>query len=200
MKLTILYLSKKTAIECTEDSYELLATKVAQEIGVPIAYQKLIYKGKSLHPGSLTEQGLKNNEKVMLIGSKAMDQSEADALSSIESIEKSIADLEIRLEIIREEFSDYSQGFVPTDLRHVFLRALTKRAASITSDAESCRSSLVALLGRSTSDFANRIRERRRNSLKLLDSLQAKAESLLADLLDDDEQATNSEAEDCTLD
>ncbi|KAM4688345.1 BAG family molecular chaperone regulator 1 [Discoglossus pictus] len=111
-----------------EPTLQDMALTVQEVTGVPVASQKLIYKGKSLKEmeQTLSALGVKNNCKVMLIGKKCCPEEEAE-LKKLRDLEKSVEQLESKLEEVKKELSGIQKGFLSKNLQAEALGKLDKR-------------------------------------------------------------------------
>ncbi|XP_027730924.1 BAG family molecular chaperone regulator 1 isoform X3 [Vombatus ursinus] len=87
-----------------EPSLQDMALLIEQVTGVPLAFQKLIYKGKSLKEMEqpLSTLGVKNGCRVMLIGKKNSPEEEAE-LKKLRDLEKSVEKIADQLVGVNEE-------------------------------------------------------------------------------------------------
>ncbi|XP_042664835.1 BAG family molecular chaperone regulator 1 isoform X2 [Centrocercus urophasianus] len=105
-----------------------MAVLIEQVTGVPVSFQKLIYKGKSLKEleQPLSALGVKNGCKVMLIGKRNSPEEEAE-LKKLKDLEKSVEQIANKLEEINKEFTSIQKGFLAKDLQAEALKQLDKR-------------------------------------------------------------------------
>ncbi|KAM3928979.1 BAG family molecular chaperone regulator 1 isoform 2-T2 [Leptodactylus fuscus] len=105
-----------------------VALSVEKITGVPLASQKLIYKGKSLKQmeQTLTKLGIKNGCKIMLIGKKNCPEEETE-LKKLKDLEKSVEQIESKLDDVNKELSGIQKGFLSKSLQMEALGKLDKR-------------------------------------------------------------------------
>ncbi|XP_077348015.1 BAG family molecular chaperone regulator 1 [Lithobates pipiens] len=105
-----------------------LALIVEKVTGVPLASQRLIYKGKSLKEMEQTLQalGVQNGCKIMLIGKKNCPEEESE-LKKLKDLEKSVEQIASKLEDVNKEFSGIQKGFLSKNLQEEALGKLDKR-------------------------------------------------------------------------
>ncbi|XP_009464182.1 PREDICTED: BAG family molecular chaperone regulator 1 isoform X2 [Nipponia nippon] len=105
-----------------------MAVLIEQVTGVPVHFQKLIYKGKSLKEleQPLSALGVKNGCKVMLIGKRNSPEEEAE-LKKLKDLEKSVEQIANKLEEVNKEFTSIQKGFLAKDLQIEALKQLDKR-------------------------------------------------------------------------
>ncbi|KAM5331944.1 BAG family molecular chaperone regulator 1 [Glossophaga mutica] len=113
---------------CSEPTVQDLAQIVEEATGVPLPFQKLIFKGKSLKEMEkpLSALGLQNGCRVMLIGKKNSPEEEVE-LKKLKDLEKSVEKIANQLEELNKELSGIQQGFLATDLQAEALCKLNKR-------------------------------------------------------------------------
>ncbi|NXU65117.1 BAG1 regulator, partial [Horornis vulcanius] len=89
-----------------EPTLQDMAVLIEQVTGVPVPFQKLIYKGKSLKEleQPLSALGVKNGCKVMLIGKRNSPEEEAE-LKKLKDLEKSVEQIANKLEEVNKEFT-----------------------------------------------------------------------------------------------
>ncbi|NXD70649.1 BAG1 regulator, partial [Eolophus roseicapillus] len=82
-----------------EPTLQDMALLIEQVTGVPVPFQKLIYKGKSLKEleQPLSALGVKNGCKVMLIGKRNSPEEEAE-LKKLKDLEKSVEQIANKLD------------------------------------------------------------------------------------------------------
>ncbi|XP_069814365.1 BAG family molecular chaperone regulator 1 isoform X2 [Dendropsophus ebraccatus] len=114
--------------ENDEPTVEDMALCVEKITGVPLASQKLIYKGKSLKEmdQTLSSMGIKNGCKVMLIGKKNCPEEESE-LKKLKDLEKSVEQIASKLEDVNKELSGIQKGFLSKSLQVEALGKLDKR-------------------------------------------------------------------------
>ncbi|KAM3823173.1 BAG family molecular chaperone regulator 1 isoform 3-T3 [Vipera latastei] len=84
-----------------------LALLTEQVTGVPVSFQKLIYKGKSLKEMEqpLSTLGVKNGCKVMLIGKRNSPEEETE-LKKLKVLEKSVEHLAKKIDEVNKELRE----------------------------------------------------------------------------------------------
>ncbi|CAI9619947.1 unnamed protein product, partial [Staurois parvus] len=105
-----------------------LASIVEKVTGVPLASQRLIYKGKSLKEmeQTLSALGVQNGCKIMLIGKKNCPEEESE-LKKLKDLEKSVEQIASKLEDVNKELSGIQKGFLSKNLQAEALGKLDKR-------------------------------------------------------------------------
>ncbi|XP_044150461.1 BAG family molecular chaperone regulator 1 isoform X2 [Bufo gargarizans] len=105
-----------------------MALSVEKVTGVPLASQKLIYKGKSLKEmqQKLSVLGIKNGCKVMLIGKKNCPEEESE-LKKLKDLEKSVEQIANKVEDVNKELLAIQKGFLTKSLQVEALGKLDKR-------------------------------------------------------------------------
>ncbi|XP_072453130.1 BAG family molecular chaperone regulator 1 isoform X2 [Notamacropus eugenii] len=132
--VTVSYNNEKHSIQVVaqqgndEPTLQDMALLIEQVTGVPLAFQKLIYKGKSLKEMEqpLSALGVKNGCRVMLIGKKNSPEEEAE-LKKLRDLEKSVEKIAGQLAGVNEELAGIQKGFLAKDLRAEALSKLDKR-------------------------------------------------------------------------
>ncbi|KAM6088919.1 BAG family molecular chaperone regulator 1 isoform 1-T1 [Chlamydotis macqueenii] len=132
--VTVTYSNEKHNIQVAsqqengEPTLQDMAVLIEQVTGVPVAFQKLIYKGKSLKEMEqpLSALGVKSGCKVMLIGKRNSPEEEAE-LKKLKDLEKSVEQIANKLEEVNKEFTDIQKGFLAKDLQAEGLKQLDKR-------------------------------------------------------------------------
>ncbi|KAM6142309.1 BAG family molecular chaperone regulator 1 isoform 2-T2 [Phoenicopterus ruber ruber] len=132
--VTVTYSSEKHSIQVAsqqedgEPTLQDMAVLIEQVTGVPVPFQKLIYKGKSLKEleQPLSALGVKNGCKVMLIGKRNSPEEEAE-LKKLKDLEKSVEQIANKLEEVNKEFTSIQKGFLAKDLQAEALKQLDKR-------------------------------------------------------------------------
>ncbi|XP_059671276.1 BAG family molecular chaperone regulator 1 [Gavia stellata] len=132
--VTVTYSNEKHSIQVAsqqengEPTLQDMAVLVEQVTGVPVPFQKLIYKGKSLKEleQPLSVLGVKNGCKVMLIGKRNSPEEEAE-LKKLKDLEKSVEQIANKLEEVNKEFTSIQKGFLAKDLQAEALKQLDKR-------------------------------------------------------------------------
>ncbi|XP_057576636.1 BAG family molecular chaperone regulator 1, partial [Hippopotamus amphibius kiboko] len=113
---------------CSEPIVQDLAQVVEEATGVPLPFQKLIFKGKSLKEMEtpLSALGIQNGCRVMLIGKKNSPEEEAE-LKKLKDLEKSVEKIADQLEELNKELTGIQQGFLAKDLQAEALCKLNRR-------------------------------------------------------------------------
>ncbi|XP_037235904.1 BAG family molecular chaperone regulator 1 isoform X5 [Falco rusticolus] len=132
--VTVTYSNEKHSIrvasqqEDSEPTLQDMAVLIEQVTGVPVPFQKLIYKGKSLKEleQPLSALGIKNGCKVMLIGKRNSPEEEAE-VKKLKDLEKSVEQIANKLEEVNKEFTSIQKGFLAKDLQVEALKQLDKR-------------------------------------------------------------------------
>ncbi|XP_063182365.1 BAG family molecular chaperone regulator 1 isoform X1 [Chroicocephalus ridibundus] len=132
--VTVTYSNEKHSIQVAsqqedgEPTLQDMAVLIEQVTGVPVPFQKLIYKGKSLKEleQPLSALGVKNGCKVMLIGKRNSPEEEAE-LKKLKDLEKSVEQIANKLEEVNKEFTSIQKGFLAKDLQAEALKQLDKR-------------------------------------------------------------------------
>ncbi|XP_071660457.1 BAG family molecular chaperone regulator 1 isoform X3 [Patagioenas fasciata] len=132
--VTVTYSNEKHSIrvaspqEDGEPTLQDMAVLIEQVTGVPVPFQKLIYKGRSLKEleQPLSALGVKNGCKVMLIGKRNSPEEEAE-LKKLKDLEKSVEQIANKLEEVNKEFTSIQKGFLAKDLQAEALKKLDKR-------------------------------------------------------------------------
>ncbi|XP_066487314.1 BAG family molecular chaperone regulator 1 isoform X2 [Tiliqua scincoides] len=105
-----------------------MALLIEQVTGVPVSFQKLIYKGKSLKEMEqpLSTFGVKNGCKVMLIGKRNSPEEETE-LKKLKDLEKSVEQIAKKIEEVNKELGGIQKGFLAKNLQTEALNQLDKR-------------------------------------------------------------------------
>ncbi|NIG60517.1 BAG family molecular chaperone regulator 1 isoform X1 [Pontoporia blainvillei] len=95
-----------------------LAQVFAEATGVPLLFQKPIFKGKSLKEMEtpVSAPGIQNGCRVMSLGKKNRPEEEVE-LKKLKDLEKSVEEIADQLEEWNKELSGIQQGFLPKDLQ-----------------------------------------------------------------------------------
>ncbi|XP_070585744.1 BAG family molecular chaperone regulator 1 isoform X1 [Erythrolamprus reginae] len=103
-----------------------LALLTEQVTGVPVSFQKLIYKGKSLKEMEqpLSTLGVKNGCKVMLIGKRNSPEEETE-LKKLKVLEKSVEQLAKKIDEVNKDLREI-QKKVGCILPFVYMELLTE--------------------------------------------------------------------------
>lgn len=109
---------------CVQD----LALLVEEATGVPLPFQKLIFKGKSLKEMEtpLSALGIQNGCRVMLIGEKSNPEEEVE-LKKLKDLEVSVEKTAYHLEDLNRELSGIQQGFLAKELQAEALCKLDRK-------------------------------------------------------------------------
>ncbi|CAM2105933.1 BAG family molecular chaperone regulator 1 isoform X3 [Lepidochelys kempii] len=132
--VTVTYSNEKHTVqisshqEDSEPTLQDMALLIEQVTGVPVLFQKLICKGKSLKEMEqpLSALGVKNGCKVMLIGKRNSPEEEVE-LKKLKDLEKSVDQIANKLEEVNKEFTGIQKGFLAKDLQAEALNHLDKR-------------------------------------------------------------------------
>ncbi|MBZ3891581.1 BAG family molecular chaperone regulator 1 [Sciurus carolinensis] len=94
------------------------AQVVEEAIGVPLTFQELIFKGRSLKEMEtpLSALGIQNGYQVMLMGEKNSPEGENE-LKKLKDLEKSVEKTADHLEDLNKELTGIQQGFLAKDLQ-----------------------------------------------------------------------------------
>lgn len=105
-----------------------LSEALTQATGVPQSSQKIIFKGKSLKEmdETLSNYGVKNGCKLMMIGKRNSPEEEAE-LKKLKDIEKSVEQTAKKLEKVDGELTGLKNGFLAKDLQAEALNKLDHR-------------------------------------------------------------------------
>nr|XP_042126926.1 BAG family molecular chaperone regulator 1 isoform X2 [Peromyscus maniculatus bairdii] len=105
-----------------------LAQLVEEATGVPIPFQKLIFKGKSLKEMDipLSALGIQDGCRVMLIGEKSNPEEEVE-LKKLKDLEVSVEKTANHLEELNKELSGIQQGFLAKELQAEALCKLDRK-------------------------------------------------------------------------
>ncbi|XP_057403910.1 BAG family molecular chaperone regulator 1-like [Balaenoptera acutorostrata] len=105
-----------------------LAQVFAEATGVPLPFQKLIFKGKSLKETGtpVSALGIRNGCRVMLPGEKKSPEEEVE-LKKLKDLEKYVETIADQLEEWTKELSRIQQGFLAKDLQAEALCKLGRR-------------------------------------------------------------------------
>ncbi|XP_072860028.1 BAG family molecular chaperone regulator 1 isoform X6 [Pogona vitticeps] len=110
LTVTVTYGNEKHSLqvasqeENSQPTVRDMAVLIEQVTGVPVSFQKLIYKGKSLKEMDqpLSTFGVKNGCKVMLIGKRKSPDEEAE-LKKLKDLETSVEQVAKKIEEINKE-------------------------------------------------------------------------------------------------
>uniref|UniRef100_A0A8D2C4V6 BAG family molecular chaperone regulator 1 n=1 Tax=Sus scrofa TaxID=9823 RepID=A0A8D2C4V6_PIG len=113
---------------CSEPIVQDLAQVVEEATGVPLPFQKLIFKGKSLKEMKtpLSALGIQNGCRIMLIGKKNSSEEEVE-LKKLKDLERSVEKIAHQLEELNKELTGIQQGFLAKDLQAEALCKLDRR-------------------------------------------------------------------------
>lgn len=105
-----------------------LAQLVEEATGVPLPFQKLIFKGKSLKEMEtpLSALGMQNGCRVMLLGEKSNPEEEVE-LKKLKDLEGSVEKTANHLEELNKELSGIRQGFLAKELQAEALCKLDRK-------------------------------------------------------------------------
>ncbi|XP_032092930.1 BAG family molecular chaperone regulator 1 [Thamnophis elegans] len=131
--VTVTYGNEKhnLQVDSQEDSQPTvhdLALLTEQVTGVPVSFQKLIYKGKSLKEMEqpLSTLGVKNGCKVMLIGKRNSPEEETE-LKKLKVLEKSVEQLAKKIDEVNKDLREIQKGFLAKNNQTEALSQLDKR-------------------------------------------------------------------------
>eukprot|EP00118_Oscarella_pearsei_P028359 m.311560 g.311560 ORF g.311560 m.311560 type:complete len:195 (+) comp81230_c0_seq1:58-642(+) len=168
--------NKKQIVELQDGPSSLvqtLAERATDLYGVPIGKQKLLNRGKSLHPfeKSLADFGVSNGSKVMVIGRPYVIENDVkykEMVSIGEKAEKTVD----RIDEIEGEVDGVRRGFLPAQLHSSALERLRKRCLTCTEELMCC---LEKLDGIRVEGEASELREFRKREVcriqKMIDSV-----------------------------
>ncbi|XP_072860026.2 BAG family molecular chaperone regulator 1 isoform X2 [Pogona vitticeps] len=134
LTVTVTYGNEKHSLqvasqeENSQPTVRDMAVLIEQVTGVPVSFQKLIYKGKSLKEMDqpLSTFGVKNGCKVMLIGKRKSPDEEAE-LKKLKDLETSVEQVAKKIEEINKELGGIQKGFLAKNLQTEALCQLDKR-------------------------------------------------------------------------
>lgn len=108
-----------------------LSLKLEELTAVPVGGQKIINRGKTLmnHDVNVTEAGIRNGSKLMLIGKK-FNPEEDENYKQIVEAKKKIDSLAKKQSGISEELSGVEKGYLHKELESNSLSSLGKRLAA----------------------------------------------------------------------
>ncbi|KAG8139667.1 hypothetical protein E2320_002457, partial [Naja naja] len=131
--VTVTYGNEKhnLQVDSQEDSQPTvhdLALLTEQVTGVPVSFQKLIYKGKSLKEMEqpLSTLGVKNGCKVMLIGKRNSPEEETE-LKKLKVLEKSVEQLAKKIDEVNKDLREIQKDFLAKNNQTEALSQLDKR-------------------------------------------------------------------------
>lgn len=114
-----------------------LMERAVEITGVPSARQKLILNGRALtsldHGKSLTECGVTNFSKVMVLG-KRYDPEGDDLYKQIEEVEKKSIEIDAKLAEVAKELKDIENGHLASEHHEKAFKGLMKRCRSGTEE------------------------------------------------------------------
>ncbi|XP_022328258.2 BAG family molecular chaperone regulator 1-like isoform X2 [Crassostrea virginica] len=136
MKLQVKHGSKVHDITLQAEQGNLLTVqdlvkKIHEVTEIPPANQKILYKGKTLNKNLeafLTDTGLIENAKVMLLGKKP-DPVDDKEMGKLMNIEQSVKKEEEKLSEITYELDGVHRGFLDDSLKRPSLQKSRKRVA-----------------------------------------------------------------------
>uniref|UniRef100_A0A8C6DEQ7 BAG family molecular chaperone regulator 1 n=1 Tax=Moschus moschiferus TaxID=68415 RepID=A0A8C6DEQ7_MOSMO len=134
LSVTVTHSNEKHDLQITpqegnsEPIVQDLAQVVEEATGVPLPFQKLIFKGKSLKEMEmpLSALGIQNGCRVMLIGKKNSPEEEAE-LKKLKDLEQSVEKIADQLEELNKDLAGIQQGFLAKDLQAEALCKLDRR-------------------------------------------------------------------------
>ncbi|KAM5300591.1 BAG family molecular chaperone regulator 1 [Ctenodactylus gundi] len=134
LSVTVTHSNEKHELQITsqQGSSEPIVRDLAQVVeeatGVPLTFQKLIFKGKSLKEMEtpLSALGIQNGCRIMLIGKKSNPEEEVE-LKKLKNLEKSVEKIADHLEEVNKELTGIQQGFLAKDLQAEALCKLDRR-------------------------------------------------------------------------
>jgi BCL2-associated athanogene 1 len=134
LSVTVTHSNEKHDLHVTpqEGSSEPIVQDLAQVVeeatGVPLPFQKLIFKGKSLKEMEtpLSALGIQNGCRLMLIGEKNNPEEEVE-LKKLKDLEKSVKKVADHLEELTKELTGIQQGFLAKELQAEALCKLDRR-------------------------------------------------------------------------
>nr|XP_020669901.1 BAG family molecular chaperone regulator 1 isoform X2 [Pogona vitticeps] len=134
LTVTVTYGNEKHSLqvasqeENSQPTVRDMAVLIEQVTGVPVSFQKLIYKGKSLKEMDqpLSTFGVKNGCKVMLIGKRKSPDEEAE-LKKLKDLETSVEQVAKKIEEINKELGGIQKDFLAKNLQTEALCQLDKR-------------------------------------------------------------------------
>ncbi|XP_072453134.1 BAG family molecular chaperone regulator 1 isoform X4 [Notamacropus eugenii] len=148
--VTVSYNNEKHSIQVVaqqgndEPTLQDMALLIEQVTGVPLAFQKLIYKGKSLKEMEqpLSALGVKNGCRVMLIGKKNSPEEEAE-LKKLRDLEKSVEKIAGQLAGVNEELAGI-QKTLPETFRDCRLKrkGLVKKVQAFLAQCDTAERSI----------------------------------------------------------
>ncbi|KAL1777155.1 BAG family molecular chaperone regulator 1 [Sigmodon hispidus] len=112
----------------SEPTVQDLAQLVEEATGVPLPFQKLIFKGRSLKEMEtpLSALGIQNGCRVMLIGEKSNPEEEVE-LKKLKDLEVSVEKTANHLEELNKELFGIQQGFLAKELQAEALCKLDRK-------------------------------------------------------------------------
>ncbi|KAM8941476.1 BAG family molecular chaperone regulator 1 isoform 2-T2 [Lycaon pictus] len=123
---------------CSEPIVQDLAQVVEEATGVPLPFQKLIFKGKSLKEMEkpLSALGIQNGCRVMLIGKKNSPEEEIE-LKKLKDLEKSVEKIADQLEGLNKELTGIQQ-ILPENFKDSRLKrkGLVKRVQAFLAECD----------------------------------------------------------------
>ncbi|XP_053426683.1 BAG family molecular chaperone regulator 1 isoform X1 [Nycticebus coucang] len=134
LTLTITHSNEKHSLHVipqqgsSEPIVQDLAQIVEEAIGVPLPFQKLIFKGKSLKEMEtpLSALGMQNGCQVMLIGKKKSSEEEVE-LKKLKDLEKSVEKIADQVGELNKTLTGIQQGFLAKDLQAEALCKLDRK-------------------------------------------------------------------------
>ncbi|XP_029110953.1 BAG family molecular chaperone regulator 1 [Scleropages formosus] len=133
LTLNVSYGSSKLSVavparDGAEPELAELAAALERLTGVPVASQRIIYRGRTLKEmdQSLSSLGVKQGSKLMMIGKRNSPEEEAE-LKKLKDIEKSVEQMAKKLEKVDGELMGLKNGFLAKDLQAQALSKLDQR-------------------------------------------------------------------------
>ncbi|XP_060085612.1 BAG family molecular chaperone regulator 1-like [Ylistrum balloti] len=159
-----------------------LREEVQKLTDVPAENQKLIFKGKSLTDSekSLSEFGLKNGVKVMLIGKKPVPKDDPEMLG-LKKVETSLAKEEEKFSVVIYRLDGIHRGFLDEQKKRDTLVQLDKELAQIIENFERMLESLDCLR---FDEFNKEGRAKRKSTVDRIQTLLARCDGLVKGVKD----------------
>lgn len=144
-----------------------LNEEVLKLTDIPVEFQKLIYKGRSLKDPNeeLAEAGLKNGSKVMLIGKRPI-RADDENTKALKDVEGQMTKQEKKLSDITYELDGIHRGYLEDAVKVDAVRSLEKQMAGVT---ETCMKLLEKL---DSLRFEEDNKEARAKRKSLVDKIQ----------------------------
>jgi len=169
ISITIIHGQAKNRITLHDYSNQTVASlsaMVEELTGVPATSQKLIHKGKSLHPRDqlLSEHGVANNSKIMVLGKK-LDLENDAFYQKITELGTRAEKAENLLDEIGKEIDGIEQDFLAPELAVLSLGKLEKR---IKKTNELCLQTLETLDSLSLKEESKQVQAARKSLVERL--------------------------------